>query len=237
MGNNNKVGNISIYGDIPTTTQNFVRKFRKEKMNPKILVVDCKDGQILKCFAYAGYDVTGYEPNIKYLDGGIFRTLDKNKIIDRKIIGLRNILKNYNNVKLINKNFYNTEINDKYDFIYVHKSLHRYCNSNITMKNKINKLLSCLKKDGYLYIYYHIRENDNIEKYPINQYLDKGEILKYFNKEIIYLGEGYNVSNKAHYNRLYDHTHKIGYIIIQNKEKQIKESVYSNYEIVIGKNN
>ena len=48
MGNNNRLGNISIYGDIPTTTQNFVRKFRKEKINPKILVVDCKDGQILK---------------------------------------------------------------------------------------------------------------------------------------------------------------------------------------------
>ena len=93
-------------------------------------------------------------------------------------------------------------------------------------------------KRKWLFIYYyHIRENDNIEKYPVNQYLDKGEILKYFNKEIIYLGEGYNVSNKAHYNRLYDHTHKIGYIIIQNKEKQIKESVYSNYEIVIGRDN
>jgi hypothetical protein len=44
MGNSNRLGNISIYGDIPTTTQNFVRKFRKEKINPKILVVDCKDG-------------------------------------------------------------------------------------------------------------------------------------------------------------------------------------------------
>ena len=86
-------------------------------------------------------------------------------------------------------------------------------------------------------IYYHIRENDNLEKYSANQYLDKGEILKYFNKEIIYIAEGYNVSNKAHYNRLYDHTHKIGYIIIQNKEKQIKERVYPKYEIVIGINN
>ena len=90
------------------------------------------------------------------------------------------------------------------------------------MKNKIDKLLNCLNKNGYLYIYYHIRESNNLSKYPINQYLDKEEILKYFNKEITYLGGGYNVSNKAHYNRLYDHLHKIGYIIIQNKEKQIK---------------
>ena len=94
-----------------------------------------------------------------------------------------------------------------------------------------------LNKNGYLYIYYHIRENNNLEKYPVNQYLDKGEILKYFNKQIIYLGEGYNVSNKAHYNRLYDHTHKIGYIIIQNKTKGIKESTCINYKIVIGRDN
>ena len=65
---------------------------------------------------------------------------------------LGNIHKDYNNVKLINKNFYNSIIKETYDFIYVYKSLHRYCNSNITMKNKIDKLLNCLNENGYLYI-------------------------------------------------------------------------------------
>lgn len=235
MASSRVSGNRSIYGEIPNATQNLVRKLRKNNVNPKILVVDCKDGQILKCFAYAGYNVTGYETNAKYLDGGVFKIVHNDKIIERNICGLKNILKDYDNVTLVNENFYNTITKDKYDFIYVHKSLHRYCNSNITMKNKINKLLSSLNKNGYLYIYYHIREEDNLEKYPTNQYLNKGEILNYFNKEVIHLAEGYNVFDKAHYNRLYDHNHKIGYIVIQNKEKEIRESSNSDYEIVIGR--
>ena len=238
--------NGSIYGETPHKVYDYVN-FINNKLNdnPKILVVDCKDGQVLRTFANKGYDVTGYEANEKYLNGGIFEVAFKDndniyQTKERTIIGLNKVLANNDNINLINENFYKTKIKDKYDFIYVYKSLHRSCNQDIKMDEKIKKLLSCVKDNGYIYFYYHMAKDENdFVNYPVESYLRENEISEYINNSYSYIHllerDTYRKDN-PHYGRLYEHDHKVGYVLLQKKKRKINEMKSLKYVIKVGKN-
>ncbi|MEE0965875.1 MAG: hypothetical protein U0L85_02365 [Bacilli bacterium] len=106
--------------------------------------------------------VTAYEPNSLFIDGGT--VLNNNK--ELHIYGLTKRLNAYaysDDIEVINENFYTSNSNKKYDFIYVHRSLHRDCNSKLTIEQKIKKLQKAAKINGSIYIYYHLPLNDNKE--------------------------------------------------------------------------
>ena len=134
--------------------------------------------------------VTAYEPNSLFIDGGT--VLNNNK--ELHIYGLTKRLNAYaysDDIEVINENFYTSNSNKKYDFIYVHRSLHRDCNSNLTIEQKIK--ISDNNLSG-MWLYF---EDDSINDYVYNITLIDNNGNKYFYHEfdgyipnIVYMGFG-----------------------------------------------
>ena len=219
----------SVFGQ-PYQRFKYLLKYldRYYKTKIKILIVDAKDGQHVLPALRKGYFVDCYETNFEYLEGGI--------IDGYKIVGLYNKLDYFylsNKTVIINKNFYEEELFKEYYFVYCYKSLHLSTNSSITLKKKINKLQNAVKKNGFLYIYYHLAENEHdYINYPSNKYFRRGEMIKYFNDswEIIYLIENNLKSiDFPHPGNNKKHMHLVGHILAK---KKYKERTYKyNYNI------
>ena len=112
------------------------RVIESKKKTIKTLVVDDKDGLHSIPFANLGLKVVMYEPNEVYINGG---AIDNYNIFP--ITMRRNYDNAKNNIEIRNKNFYESNIEEKYDFVYCYRSLHEKHNKNIPMKTKIRKLL------------------------------------------------------------------------------------------------
>jgi hypothetical protein len=181
-----KKGQKSIFGEVPKIVYNYadiVKKGLKRKYD--VLLIDCVDGLCLMPFVRQNLKVYGYEVNQTYLYGGILNfNMGKEK---EEIIGLKNRLANEkisDNVSYYNKNYYLEKLEYAYDFVFVYKSLHRNHNKDILMKEKINKILTSVANNGYVFIYYYLAVNESdYNKYPANQYLRAYEMTKYFNNE------------------------------------------------------
>lgn len=161
--------------------------------------------------------VVMYEPNEIYIKGGVIDSFNILPIPYRK---------NYNKVKdkieVKNKNFYESIIEEKYDFVYCYRSSHEKHNKKIPMKTNIRKLLSSVKDDGYIYIFYHMAKNENvISNFSKNQYLRTGELINYFNPDVwdvISIIE--EKSNTIHYGHPFHpktHEHRVGHIFAKKK--------------------
>ncbi len=142
MYKNTNVG--SAFGNAQRTSYEYMNLLSKTKKdNFKTLVIDDKDGLHSIPFANHGSKVVMYEPNEIYINGGVIDNYNILPITYRK---------NYDKVKdkieIKNKNFYETNIDEKFDFVYCYRSLHEKHNKTIPMKTKIRKLLSSVKDDG-----------------------------------------------------------------------------------------
>jgi len=221
----------SIFGNAQRTSFEYMKMLKNQySKNCKVLVVDDVDGLHSIGFARKGNLVSYYESKKIYFNGG--------KIDDFNIIGIKKRLeyeKSFLDIKLNNCNFYEQRITEKYDFVYCFRSLQRESNKHISMKQKIKKLQSSVKKGGYLYIFYHLAKKEtDYSNYYKNQYLRTGEMKEYFNKydwEIISLIEhNKHTSHKKHPNHNRDHFHRVGHIFLKKKKVKTKNSF--NYEIV-----
>lgn len=228
-----KVKNTGSVFGVPQRTIYGYIKFLKNKMknNTNILIIDDKDGLHSLPFLRQDFKVTMYETENIYIDGG--------NIDEFNIMGLKKrlLLENKENeIKVMKKNFYETKIEEKYDFVYVYRSLHDKCNKHISMNQKMKKILSSVKENGYVYIFYYIAKNEkDYSNFPKNQYFRKNEIKDYFKKQnwdIISLIE--NNSDTIHikhpnHNKI--HYHRVGYIFAKKINNRL---VYQyKYNIIV----
>ncbi len=151
------VGNV--FGTGQRTSYEYMKLLNKKTNgNFKTLVVDDKDGLHSLPFANHGSKVVVYEPNEIYINGGIIDDITITPITNRKYFK-----ENESKIKIRNTNFYESKVEDKYDFVYCYRSLHENHNKKIPMKRKIRKLLSSVKDDENKYVIVNV-----INKYIYN---------------------------------------------------------------------
>jgi hypothetical protein len=225
-----KIDVESVFGNAQRTSYEYMNLLSKTKKdNFKTLVIDDKDGLHSIPFANHGSKVVMYEPNEIYINGGVIDNYNILPITYRK-----NYDKAKDKIEIINKNFYETNIDEKFDFVYCYRSLHEKHNKTIPMKTKIRKLLSSVKDDGYIYIFYHMAKNENdISNFSKNQYLRTGEMISYFNPNvwdvISIIEEKSNTIHNSHPFHPKTHEHRVGHIFAKKKNTRLSH-VYT-YEI------
>ena len=227
-----KVDVSSVYGKAQRTSYEYMKLLNeKYKNNYRVLVVDDKDGLHSLPFANHGARVVMYEPNDIYINGGIIDDIKITPITNRKYYQ-----KYSNHIGIRNENFYETKVEEKYEFVYCYRSLHEKHNKNIPMKRKVRKLLSSVKEGGYIYIFYHMAKKEkDISNFPRNQYLRKNEIISYFDpriwKIITIIEHEEPTFHKGHPNHQKNHEHLVGHIFAQKKNNRL---VHKSYYDIIG---
>lgn len=204
----------------------YLNEYYKRKFN--VLVIDALDGIHVLPFARKNNLVDCYETNKTLLYGGVLDGFN--------IIGLKekmNIFKLNNLIKIYEENFYEKKCDKKYDFVYVYRSLHLNRNKNIINERKIRKILSSVKENGYVYILYHLADNEkDYINFPKNQYFRKGEIARLFDErwDII---DNHERKDKTIHNRhpfnCTEHKHKVGYIFARKKSNRVKYKYHYNF--------
>ena len=196
----------SVYGEPYLKIIDKICDDNKKGFN--ILIPNCLDGIEVIPFLKRGALVDCYEENKELIDGGV---------IDKfKSVGLKNRIKGIdrsNECNIYPYNFYSSNISKQYDVVFVSRTLHYKSNNFMPLKNKINKLKSCVKDGGYLYIKYYLDNNKR-------QYFKKNEILSMFESDewdIIYYRENYDreILHLPHPNNSKKHYHKVGYIYLR----------------------
>ena len=221
----------SVFGDIQRTSLEYAKLLNKEFKNYSVLVIDDKDCHHSIMFAKKGADnVTVYESDKRYINGGIIGTYILPKVENRKNF---DIFKNKIIIKT--ENFYTSKLNNTYEFIYCFRSLH--LDNNVSMEKKINKLMSSVKPGGYIYLYYYkaIKEKDYIN-YPKNKYIRNGEMLNFFNKD------NWDILNIKEDNRLTEHLphpgneekhyHKIGRVFAKKKNNRSLYKYHYKFKLI-----
>ena len=214
-----KVDVGSIFGTAQRTSYEYMKLLNKKTNgNFKTLVVDDKDELHSLPFANHGSKVVMYEPNEIYINGGIIENITITPITNRKYFKENE-----------------SKIEDKYDFVYCYRSLHENHNKKIPMKRKIRKLLSSVKDNGYIYIFYHMAKNEkDISNFSKNQYLRKGEMKSYFDPRvwdiITIIENDYCTSHNGHPYHKKDHEHRVGHIFAKKKNTRLVHKYY--YEII-----
>lgn len=190
-----KVLSKSLFGNVDKMyAKRLFKHYATKKINNwNFLLVDDKDGYLgMYPLSYGG-NLTVYEPNKKFLYGGLVSVPIKMKDNDNyeiKKINIRGFNDRIkiefleNKVSLIAKNFFEITDNRKFNFVVSSRGLHLESNSKFDMDFKINKLKNAVDDKGYIYIeYYLAMDEDDIINYPLNRFLRKNEIEKYFPTE------------------------------------------------------
>ena len=218
----------SVFGNVQRTSYEYMKMLKEKFDTANVLVVDDSDGHHALSFAKHGSNVTIFEPDPLYINGGTIDSFD--------VIGLNSRLEyeSLDNLTVNNTNYYENNISRKYDFIYCYRSLNRESNKHISIEKKMKKLLSSVKENGYIYIFYHIAKNEkDLITYPKNRYFRKNEMVKYFNREnweIINIIEfDKHTGHKAHPYHNEDHTHRVGHIFARRKNNRLVHKY--NYNI------
>lgn len=196
----------------------------------KILIPNALDGQHILPSVRKGYKVDCYETISEFINGGIIGKYN--------IVGLKtkfDYFKMWDSVKLFESNFYEQRVENEYEFVYCYKSLHLEQNKNIPKDRKMRKLLSSVKENGFIYIFYHLAENENdYINYPKNQYFRKFEIQNYFDDswEIVFAMES-NLLTKdtAHPFNEKEHSHLVGHIFARKLYKRRKYKYTYNIKV------
>ena len=220
-----KKGYGSCFGeDYQQYTKHIIRyvdnHFNNDK-NIKILIPNAFDGLHILCTARRGFKLDCYETQDEFINGG---TID-----NFNIIGLKEKLKYFNyadKVTLYEKNFFEQKVAKEYDFLFCYKSLHLNCNKHIPKERKMRKLLSSVKENGLIYIFYHLAENEHdYINYPKEQYFRRLEMREYFDDswEVIDIIENVIPSFYAgHPFNKEDHKHLVGHVFARKKYKRRK---------------
>lgn len=222
QGRCNKKGSRGVFGICPKTCYGYMRNIElvlNRKLN--ILVPDSMDGYTAITFLRYGHNVDCYEKDNVLLNGGIidsFHTIGFNqKILNEKLQDL---------VKINDSNYYELKVEKQYDFVYSYRSLHLERNKHLSLKKKVKKLLSSVKTNGYLYIFYYMADNNSdYINYPENQYFRPYEMKSYFDLndwEIIYSIENHVRIHTAHPFNKVNHFHKVGTIFARKKNNRRK---------------
>ncbi len=201
---------LSIYGEPNIVVLNKIIEHSSIKPGDKILIPNCQDGIDVLPLVKRKYNITCYEENSILINGGCidnFYTIGLNKRIE----GINK------KVNLFNENFYKHNVNEKYNLVLAIRTLQLKENNKYSIANKIKKLKSCVKDNGYIYLTYYLGDDHEISK---RQIIMKGQIKRYFNSKewnVIYYRENdirITKHNKHPYNKK-EHYHNVGTILVQ----------------------
>lgn len=233
----------SLFGEIPSFYQKRVLNWKRRKNIEKdtFLIVDGLDGKFGMCPLRNNINVTIFEQNNLFIDGGRIEVPVKIKdeyiFLERKINGIKDrveieVLNKMPDI--INMNFYEVDNYEQYSYVVASKSLSRIENSKYSMDYKINKLKNSVNQNGYLYLEYYVALNNDEELYPSNLYLKKEEILKYFPKDewTILLNEINVVKEELTPLNREEKEVLIGYLDVRKKKTPTKR-VYKHYKSYI----
>lgn len=224
----------SVYG-APYQRYRYLLKYLDDyyKRKVKILIPNALDGQHILPSVRKGYEVDCYESLSEFLNGGIVDNFN--------VVGLKEKINFFgydNMVNIFENNFYEQKVEREYEFVYCYKSLHLEENKNIPKDRKMRKLLSSVKENGFIYIFYHLAENENdYINYPKDQYFRKYEMSSYFDDswEIIISKESnLKTLDEPHPFNNKDHTHLVGHIFARKKYKRRKHKYH--YKISVANN-
>ncbi len=222
----------SCYGE-PYQRFRYLIKYIENYYGRKttILIPNALDGQHVLPSVRKGHKVVCYESVNEFINGGT--------IGNYNIVGLKTKLNYFNmldQVELIEKNFYNTKVEREYEFVYCYKSLHLKENKDIPKDRKMRKLLSSVKENGFIYIFYHLAKNENdYINYPKDQYFRKYEMQKYFDDSWqIIIAKEFNLTTKdnSHPFNEKEHSHLVGHIFARKLYKRRKHKY--TYDIKVG---
>ena len=198
----------SIWGNPPTRLYKLLNLSKKEWGNNfTVCIVGCSDGKFLMPFARNEIKVTGYDIDEVALYGGTkdFHIIKKKikyqyspefiskkyDLENKRVLGVTERLKieqidEFANIK--KRDFYRTEIDEKFNVVFTSCSLHYSANQDFTLEEKTKKLQDIVLPNGYLYMDYMMAiDEEDYKAYPANKFYRKNEIKKYFdnNWEII----------------------------------------------------
>ena len=231
-----KKGYGSCFGYDYQQYTKYIIKYVERHFNTKdikILIPNALDGLNVLATARRGFKLDCYESQNEFINGG---NIDK-----FNIIGLKEKINYFNlddKINIIEKNFFEQKIEKEYDFVFCYKSLHFDRNKHIPKERKMRKLLSSVKENGLIYIYYHIADNEHdYINYPKEQYFRKLEMRNYFDDswEIIDIIENDIPSfDVGHPFNSDDHYHLVGHVFARKKYKRRKYKY--TYKIFVDEN-
>lgn len=227
----------SIWGNPPTRLYKLLNLSKKEWGNNfTVCIVGCSDGKFLMPFARNEIKVTGYDIDEVALYGGTkdFPIIKKKikyeyspefiskkyDLENKRVLGVTERLKieqidEFANIK--KRDFYRTEIDEKFNVVFTSCSLHYSANQDFTLEEKTKKLQDIVLPNGYLYMDYMMAiDEEDYKAYPANKFYRKNEIKKYFDNtwEIISCRENnFPTFEGAHVDCTRDHFHRFGYIL------------------------
>lgn len=218
---------LSVYGEPNLTILKKIKEYTHLDRNSSILIPNCQDGIYVLPFAKISKNIVCYEENEILLNGGIIDNFSS--------LGLYNRLKGSkldDNVKIHNYNFYEEKNHEQYDFVLAVRTIQLEENNKYTIKEKLQRLLSSVKDNGFLYLNYYIDEDDEVKESQIIRYNEiKNNIdLKEWN--ILYYRDNFKryTYHNSHPQNIGKHKHKIGSILIQKQpyiyNKRILERTY-----------
>ena len=227
---NNRIA--SIFGESSKTTYMLTDSLKRES---EVLIPDGLDGWNVMPFLARGMNVTMYEENKVFIEGGVLKELDQEITVDGFIKRLKPYHYSDDRIKCINANFYLLDSSTQYDLVFACKSLHRDINSSIALEEKIKKLKNAVKVGGSIYIFYHLALND-CQNNP-NSYLLPNEMREYFNDKEWYilsiLERKKAKVEDGHIGNPLPHKHRFGYIFAMKKSvDSFRKHIYS-YNVLL----
>ncbi len=201
----------SIFKDIPKVTYIVANSLKKSS---NILIPDGFDGWNAVAFANNGHEVSLYEPDVLFIDGG--KLNHGSEVIKGSVLKERiNAYQLDKKISYHNTNYYSEKTKQKFDVVYVYNSWHREINASMPLAKKVEVLKKSVATNGILYICYHLAQDDNdYEKYPANLYPRDNELLSYFDLsewQVIFKKER-NVLREAQGAMLTSNRLRIGYL-------------------------
>ena len=205
----------SVYGEANYSLINKLNKVIgiNEKFN--VLVPNCNDGLYIIPLLKFTKNIDCYEENKVLINGG--------NIDDFISLGLRARLEGKaknNNVKIFKSNYYNSLSSKKYNLILAIRTIQLKENDLYTISQKLEKLMSSVKKEGYLYLQYYIGNDIEVSDEQTITYNMIKKIINLNEWTILYYRDN-NVRNTHHglhpFNKK-SHTHKIGSMLLQRKK-------------------
>ena len=101
---------------------------------------------------------------------------------NKRVLGVTERLKieqidEFANIK--KRDFYRTEIDEKFNVVFTSCSLHYSANQDFTLEEKTKKLQDIVLPNGYLYMDYMMAiDEEDYKAYPANKFYRKNEIKK-----------------------------------------------------------
>lgn len=186
----------SLFGSAPETIRRMIINCKERKNGEDLtyLIIDDKDGYLVLYPLCCNFRCTVFEPNRNFIDGGSIEVPvnipDTNDYvyISQKVNGLNDRVRlefKDELLNVINRNFYEIDNTEQYDYVCACRSIDRDENKDYTIELKLGKLKNAVKADGYLFIEYLVAIDDNnYDKYPKNTFFRMHEIEEYFDTKV-----------------------------------------------------